>query len=83
MYLRVCLCKAFFHKWETLLEFCLEYDINFKIFEIADDEQFKQPNISEKLKPYTTFLPLEKYWDTEYYLYRLKIRIKRAIFGED
>jgi len=23
------------------------------------------------------------YWDTEYYLYRLKVRIIRAIFGEN
>lgn len=23
------------------------------------------------------------YWDTEYYLYRLKVNIKRAIFGQD
>ena len=38
-------------KTETLVEFCLKYDINFKMYELANNEHF---NISEKLKPHTT-----------------------------
>ena len=51
-------------KWETLVEFCLEYDINFKIFE-KESQHF---NISTKLKPYTTYLPEEKLYDPQYYI---------------
>ena len=52
-------------KTETLVEFCLKYDINFKMFELANNEHF---NISEKLKPHTTFLPKEQLLDPQYYI---------------
>jgi len=52
-------------KWETLVEFCLKYDINFKMFELANNNHF---NISQKLKPYTTYLPKEKLYDPQYYI---------------
>ena len=52
-------------KTETLVEFCLKYDINFKMFELANNEHF---NISEKLKPHTTFLPKAQLHDPQYYI---------------
>jgi hypothetical protein len=52
-------------KCETLVEFCLKYDINFKMFEQASDNHF---NVSEKLKPYTTLLPRKQYLDPHYYI---------------
>ena len=52
-------------KTETLVEFCLKYDINFKMFELANNEHF---NISKKLKPHTTFLPKEQLLDPQYYI---------------
>ncbi len=52
-------------KWNTLVEFCLKYDINFKMFELANNNHF---NISQKLKPYTTYLPKEKLYDPQYYI---------------
>jgi hypothetical protein len=33
-------------KWETLIEFCLQYDINFMMFEVEAGDKF---NVSEKL----------------------------------
>ena len=55
-------------KWETLVEFCLKYDINFKMFELANNNHF---NISKKLKPYTTYLPEKQYYDPQYYIKNL------------
>ena len=52
-------------KTETLVEFCLKYDINFKMFELANNNHF---NISEKLKPYTTYLPHKQLYDPQYYI---------------
>jgi hypothetical protein len=52
-------------KTETLVEFCLKYDINFKMFELANNKHF---NISEKLKPHTHFLPREQLLDPQYYI---------------
>ena len=52
-------------KTETLVEFCLKYDINFKMYELANNEHF---NISEKLKPHTHFLPREQLLDPQYYI---------------
>ena len=52
-------------KNETIVEFCLKYDINFKMFELANNNHF---NISEKLKPYTTYLPREQLYDPQYYI---------------
>jgi len=51
-------------KWNTLVEFCLKYDINFKMFE----KESQHYNISKKLKPYTTYLPEEKLYDPQYYI---------------
>ena len=55
-------------KNETTVEFCLKYGINFKMFEIGDNPHF---NISEKLKPYTTFLPEKVYLNPQYYIKNL------------
>ena len=55
-------------KNETIVEFCLKYGINFKMFEIGDNPHF---NISEKLKPYTTFLPERVYLNPQYYIKNL------------
>ena len=52
-------------KWETLVEFCLQYDINFKMFEVSEGDKF---NVSEKLEPYITFLPGEQYYNPQYYI---------------
>ena len=52
-------------KTETLVEFCLKYNIKFMMFEIADNEHF---NISPKLKPYTTYLSTKQYFDPQYYI---------------
>ena len=52
-------------KTETLVEFCLKYGINFKMFEEHKNSHF---NISPKLKPYTTFLPKEQLLDPQYYI---------------
>ena len=52
-------------KTETLVEFCLKYDINFKMYELANNEHF---NISEKLKEHTHFLPHEQLLDPQYYI---------------
>ena len=52
-------------KWETLVEFCLQYDINFKMFEVGEGDKF---NVSEKLEPYITFLPGEQYYNPQYYI---------------
>ena len=52
-------------KTETLVEFCLMHGINFKMFELANNNHF---NISPKLKPYTTFLPKEQLFDPQYYI---------------
>ena len=52
-------------KTETLVEFCLKYDIRFMMFEIGDNNHF---NISKKLKPYTTFIPAKHYYDPQYYI---------------
>ena len=55
-------------KVETLVEFCLMHGINFKIFEHNGKGN---GNISEKLRPYTTFLPEEKLFDPQYYIKNL------------
>lgn len=55
-------------KVETLVEFCLMHGINFKIFEHNGKGN---GNISEKLRPYTTFLPDEKLFDPQYYIKNL------------
>ena len=55
-------------KNETIVEFCLKYGINFKMFEIGDNPHF---NISEKLKPYTTYLPEKQLYDPHYYIKNL------------
>ena len=55
-------------KTETLVEFCLKYGINFKMFEIGDHSHF---NISEKLKPYVTYLPETVYLNPQYYIKNL------------
>jgi len=55
-------------KTETLVEFCLKYGINFKMFEQANDKHF---NVSSKLKPHTTYLPREQYLDPQYYIKNL------------
>ena len=52
-------------KWETLVEFCLKYDINFKMFEVEAGDKF---NVSKKLKPYTTFLLPDQYYNPQYYI---------------
>ena len=52
-------------KNETIVEFCLMHGINFKMFENANNNHF---NISEKLKPHTTFLPKEQLLDPQYYI---------------
>ena len=52
-------------KNETIVEFCLMHGINFKMFEIANNNHF---NISEKLKPYTTYLPEKQLYDPQYYI---------------
>ena len=52
-------------KWETLVEFCLQYDINFKMFEVEAGDKF---NVSEKLKPYITFLLPDQYYNPQYYI---------------
>ena len=52
-------------KTETLVEFCLKYDINFKMYELANNNHF---NISEKLKQHTHFLPHEQLLDPQYYI---------------
>jgi len=52
-------------KWETLVEFCLEYDINFKMFEVDVGDKF---NVSKKLELYTIFLPPEQYYNPQYYI---------------
>jgi hypothetical protein len=52
-------------KWETLVEFCLKYDINFKMFEVDAGDKF---NVSKKLEPYTIFLPSEQYYNPQYYI---------------
>ena len=55
-------------KNETIVEFCLKYGINFKMFELANNNHF---NISEKLKPYTTYLPEKQLYDPQYYIKNL------------
>jgi len=52
-------------KNETIVEFCLMHGINFKMFELANNNHF---NISEKLKPYTTYLPHKQLYDPQYYI---------------
>ena len=52
-------------KTETLVEFCLKYNIKFMMFEIGNNEHF---NISPKLKPYTTYLSTKQYFDPQYYI---------------
>ena len=52
-------------KNETIVEFCLMHGINFKMFENANNNHF---NISEKLKPYTTYLPEKQLYDPQYYI---------------
>lgn len=61
-------------KWETLVEFCLEYDINFKIFEKDLKYHTTVVNISQKLKPYTTYLTIDKLYDPEYYIKTLDFK---------
>jgi len=52
-------------KWETLVEFCLKYDINFKMFEVDAGDFF---NVSKKLEPYIILLPPEQYYNPQYYI---------------
>ena len=55
-------------KVETLVEFCFMHNINFKMFEHNGKSN---GNISEKLRPHTTFLPDEKLFDPQYYIKNL------------
>ena len=55
-------------KWETLVELCLKYGINFKMFDLASKHTFNESN---KLRPYATYLPKEKLYDPQYYIKNL------------
>jgi len=67
-------------KWETLVEFCLKYDINFKIFEVDAGNRF---NVSKKLEPYTTFLLPDQYYNPQYYIENLDFEPEYIFNGRD
>jgi hypothetical protein len=52
-------------KWETLVEFCLHYDINFKMFEVDAGDKF---HVSKTLEQYVTLLLPDQYYDPQYYI---------------
>ena len=67
-------------KWETLVEICLQYDINFKIFEVDAGNRF---NVSKKLEPYTTFLLPDQYYNPQYYIENLDFEPEYLFNGRD